>query len=171
VRAACKAARISSSAYYDWAARTAVGPSDREWEEAPVVSEMLDVHTHDDACGSLRMAAGLRRCGYRVNRTHAKRVIVEKRIVARDGMSRRVCTTIPDVTAPALPDLVRRNFSVGWPGRGACGDATDVSTGEGWLYLVVTWKHATRSGGSQVMPARATTAMKCANRPLPTLGI
>jgi putative transposase len=43
--------------------------------------------------------------------------------------------TIPDVTAPPLPDLVRRDFAVGEPGERTCGDITYIPTGEGWLYL------------------------------------
>jgi len=41
VRAACEAADVSTSAYYDWCAKVAVGPSTREWEEVLLVKEML----------------------------------------------------------------------------------------------------------------------------------
>jgi len=41
LRAACGAAEVSPSAYYDWCAKVAVGPSTREWEEALVADEML----------------------------------------------------------------------------------------------------------------------------------
>jgi putative transposase len=44
-------------------------------------------------------------------------------------------TTIPDLWAPPLPDLVQRNFSVGEPGRRTCGDITYIRTDEGWLFL------------------------------------
>jgi transposase InsO family protein len=55
--------------------------------------------------------------------------------VAQDGRRKKLRTTIPDVTAPPLPDLVRQDFSVGEPGRRTCGDITYVPTTEGWLYL------------------------------------
>ncbi len=55
--------------------------------------------------------------------------------MAQDGRRKKLRTTIPDVTAPPLPDLVRQDFSVGEPGRRTCGDITYVPTTEGWLYL------------------------------------
>jgi len=39
------------------------------------------------------------------------------------------------VSAPPLPDLVKRDFSVGEPGQRTCGDITCIGTDEGWLYL------------------------------------
>ena len=56
-------------------------------------------------------------------------------LYAKDGRRRKVRTTIPDVSAPPLPDLVRRDFSVGEPGERTCGDITYIGTDEGWLYL------------------------------------
>jgi len=132
VRAACEAAEVSTSAYYDWCAKVAASPSTREWEEALVVNEMLDVHAHhDNTYGSLRMTAELHRRGWYVNHKRIERLMAENTIVARDGRRRRVRTTIPDVSAAPLPDLVRRDFAVGEPGRRACGDITSIPTGEG----------------------------------------
>ena len=39
------------------------------------------------------------------------------------------------MSAPPLPDLVTRDFSVGTPGERTCGDITYVPTNEGWQYL------------------------------------
>ena len=136
VRAACEAAEVSTSAYYDWTAKVAAGPTEAEWDEALIVNEMHDVHAHhDDTYGSPRMTSELRRRGFCVNHKRTERLMAENGIVAKDGRRRKVRTTIPDVTAPPLPDLVRRDFSVGEPGRRTCGDITYVPTGEGWLYL------------------------------------
>jgi putative transposase len=136
VSAACEAAEVSTSAYYDWCTKVAAGPSAAEWDEALVVNEMHDVHAHhDDTYGSPRMTTELRRRGYCVNHKRIERLMAENGIVATDGRRRRVRTTIPDVTAPPLPDLVRRDFSVGAPGRRTCGDITYIRTAEGWLYL------------------------------------
>ena len=55
--------------------------------------------------------------------------------MAADGRRKKVRTTIPDVSAPPLPDLVKRDFSVGEPGLRTCGDITYVPTNEGWVYL------------------------------------
>ena len=56
-------------------------------------------------------------------------------IYARDGRRKKVRTTIPDVSAPSLPDLVGRRFAPGEPGERTCGVITYIPTGEGWLYL------------------------------------
>jgi len=136
LRAAGEAAEVSSSGYSESCLKMAAGPSDRGWEEALVGNEMLDVHArHDDTCGSSRMTAELRRRGWCVDHKRSERLVAEHGIVGGDGRRRRVRTTIPDVTAPPLPDLVRRDFAVGEPGRRAFGDITSIPTAEGWLSL------------------------------------
>ena len=136
VQAACQAAEVSVTAYYDWAAKVAGGPTGAEWDEALLVNEMHDVHAHlDDTYGSPRMTGELRRRGHCVNHKRTERLMAENAIYAKDGRRKKVRTTIPDVTAPPLPDLVKRDFTVGEPGQRTCGDITYVPTGEGWLYL------------------------------------
>ena len=56
IDAACEAAEVSPSAYYDdWAARSA-GPTEAEWDEAVLVNEMFEIHHGlDDTYGSPRM--------------------------------------------------------------------------------------------------------------------
>ena len=135
IEAACAAAEVSTSAYYDWLARSG-GPSDAEWDEAHLVDEMLEIHTGlDDTYGSPRMTDELRRRGFDVNHKRVERLMAVHGIWAKDGRRRKVRTTIPDLSAPPLPDLVRRDFSVGEPGQRTCGDITYIPTSEGWLYL------------------------------------
>ena len=136
VQAACEAAEVSPSSYYDWCAKVAAGPTAAEWDEALVVNEMYEIHAHlDDTYGSPRMTGELRRRGFCVNHKRTERLMAANGIVATDGRRKKLRTTIPDVTAAPLPDLVRRDFSVGAPGRRTCGDITYIPTGEGWLYL------------------------------------
>jgi len=135
VQAACEAAEVSTSAYYDWLAHSA-GPTDAEWDEALVVNEMRRVHDElDDTYGSPRMTDELRDRGFCANHKRVERLMAEHGIYAHDGRRRKIRTTIPDVSAPPLPDLVGRDFSVGLPGERTCGDITYIPTGEGWLYL------------------------------------
>lgn len=135
IEAACEAAEVSTSAYYDWLARSGA-PSEAEWDEALVVNEMHEIHCHhDDTYGSPRMTTELARRGYCVNHKRVERLMVENGIVAADARRKKLRTTIPDVSAPPLPDLIGRDFSVGEPARRTCGDITYVPTGEGWLYL------------------------------------
>lgn len=136
IKAACEAAEVSTSAYYDWVERTAAGPTEAEWDEARLVNEMHDVHaTLDDTYGSPRMTAELARRGFCANHKRVERLMAANAIVAKDARRKKVRTTIPDVSAPPLPDLVKRDFSVGEPGQRTCGDITYVPTEEGWLYV------------------------------------
>jgi putative transposase len=135
VDAACAAAEISTSAFYDWCTRSAQ-PSDAEWDEALIVDEMLEIHAGlDDTYGSPRMTDELKRRGYEVNHKRIERLMGTHGIFAKDGRRKKVRTTIPDVSAPPLPDLVARQFAPGTPGVRTCGDITYIATGEGWLYL------------------------------------
>lgn len=136
IEAACEAAEVSTSAYYDWLAKTAAGPTEAEWADARLVNEIIDVHRHlDDTYGSPRMTDELGRRGFCTNHKRVERLMAENGIYATDGRRKKVRTTIPDVTAPPLPDLVGRDFSVGEPGSRTCGDITYIPTDEGWLYL------------------------------------
>jgi transposase-like protein len=135
VEAACEAAEVSTSAFYDWLARSA-GPTDAEWDEALLINEIRRVHDElDDTYGSPRMTDVLRDRGFCANHKRVERVMAENDIYAQDGRRKKVRTTIPDVSAPPLPDLVGRDFRVSEPGLRTCGDITYIPTGEGWLYL------------------------------------
>ena len=135
VEAACRAAEVSTSAYYDWKAKEAAGPSGKELEDACVVAEMRAIHEELDATyGSPRMTKELRRRGFCVNHKRTERLMAEHGIVAVTPR-RSVRTTIRGDLAPPLPDLVGGDFSPGEPNRRYCGDITYVPTGEGWLFL------------------------------------
>ena len=135
VDAACAVAEVSTSAFYEWVGRCA-GPSDAEWDEALLVNEMRRVHDElDDTYGSPRMTDELADRGFCANHKRVERLMAANGIYAQDGRRRKVRTTIPAVSAPPLPDLVKRDFSVGEPGERTCGDITYIPTGEGWLYL------------------------------------
>jgi len=136
VETACEVTGVSTSAYYGWLAKVAAGPTDAEWHEALLINEMRKVHEHlDDSYGSPRMTDELRSRGHCVNHKRVERLMAEHGIYARDGRRRKLRTTIPDVSAPPLPDLVGRRFAPGEPGERTCGDITYIPTGEGWLYL------------------------------------
>jgi transposase InsO family protein len=136
VDAACEVAEVSTSAYYEWTAKTGAGRIDAEWDEALVINEMHKVHDDlDDSYGSPRMTTELASRGLCTNHKRVERLMAANGIYARDGRRKKVRTTIPDVSAPSLPDLVGRRFAPGEPGERTCGDITYIPTGEGWLYL------------------------------------
>ena len=135
VVAACEAAGVSTSGYYDWAAREAAGPTERQLAEGELVALMRDLFDEADGnYGVPRMFKALRKAGVVVN---AKRVA---RLMRLHGMAgrhrRRTCrTTFPGPDGYQIPDLVGRRFAPGAPDVAWCQDITYIPTREGWLYL------------------------------------
>jgi putative transposase len=135
VSTACEAAGVSTSGYYDWCAREAAGPTERQVAEAELVALMRDLFEAADAnYGVPRMFKALRHAGLVVNR---KRVA---RLMRLNGMAgrfrRRVCrTTFPGPDGYEIPDLVGRRFAPGAPDVAWVQDITYIPTREGWLYL------------------------------------
>jgi len=135
VRAACRAAEVSPSAYYEWREAEAAGPTEAARVEVELVAEIRQIHSElDKSYGSPRMTDELRRRGRRVNHKAVERLMRCHDIVGLTER-RRVRTTIPAEDAPPLPDLVERRFASGAPDISWCGDITYIPTDEGWLYL------------------------------------
>ena len=135
VSAACEAAGVSTSGFYDWCAREAAGPTDRQIAEAELVELMREIFDASDGnYGVPRMHRELRRAGLGVNE---KRV---RRLMRRHGMAgrcrrRRCQTTFPGPDGYLIPDLIGRRFEPGAPDTAWVQDITYIATGEGWLYL------------------------------------
>jgi len=135
VTAACEAAEVSTSGYYDWCAREVAGPTERQLAEAELVELMGEIFDAADGnYGVPRMFKELRRAGVVLNK---KKV---HRLMRRNGMAgrfrRRACrTTFPGPDGYVIPDLVGRRFDPGAPDVAWCQDITYVPTGEGWLFL------------------------------------
>jgi hypothetical protein len=87
-----------------------------------------------DTYGSPRMTDELRRRGYCVDHKRAERLMADNGFHAKDGRRKKHRTTIPDLTAPPLPDLVKRDFRVGEPGIRTCW-GHHLHPDRGWLAL------------------------------------
>jgi putative transposase len=135
VTAACQAAGVSTSGYYDRCAREAAGPTERQVAEAEQVALMREIFDASDGnYGVPRMHRELRRAGLVINK---KRV---HRLMRRHGMAgrcrrRRCRTTLPGPDGFEIPDLVGRRFEPGAPDAAWVQDITYIPTGEGWLFL------------------------------------
>lgn len=135
VKAACDAAEVSTSAYYEWKNKGSKGPSAQQRSEAILLSEIREIHAGiNESYGSPRMTRELRRRGRRVNRKRVERLMHHHDIVGVTPR-RRVRSTIHGEDAPPFPDLVERRFAPGAPDFAWCGDITYIPTDEGWLYL------------------------------------
>jgi len=135
VTAACEAAGVSTSGYYDWCEREAAGPTERQLAEAELVALMRQLF--DDADGNYgvpRMYKALRHAGVVVNRKRVARLMRLHGLAGR--FRRRTCTTtFPGPDGYQIPDLVGRRFDPGQPDVAWCQDITYIPTREGWLYL------------------------------------
>ena len=135
VSAACEAAGVSTSGYYDWCEREGAGPTERQLAEAELVALMRRLFDESDAnYGVPRMYAALRKAGVVVNRKRVTRLMRLHGMAGR--FRRRSCrTTFPGPDGYQIPDLVGRRFEPGAPDVAWCQDITYVPTREGWLYL------------------------------------
>ena len=134
VAAACQAAGVTRSAYYTWATRTALGPSDRR-QEARLVGEIRHIHARSGGTyGAPRVTAELRRGGLAVNHKRVERLMRAHGIVGHRPRRRRSLTR-PDAGAAPAPDLLGRLFDPDQPDLAWCGDITWIPTDEGWLHL------------------------------------
>jgi len=135
VETLCRVAGVAKSAYYDWEARGAAGPSPAVAEEAKVLELIRGAHKGSNgAYGEPRITEELARAGLVVNHKRVERLMRRHGIRGKCGR-KRVRTTVQDPNAEKAPDLVERHFEqleldVLW-----VGDITYIPTGQGFLYL------------------------------------
>lgn len=135
VTAACEAAGVSTSGYYDWQAREAAGPTERQQAEAALVELMREMfEAADGNYGVPRMHRDLRRAGLVVNKKKVHRLMRRAGLIGRH-QPRKLRTTIPGVDSYEIPDLIGRRFQPGAPDVAWAQDITYIPTGEGWLYM------------------------------------
>lgn len=135
VTAACSAAGIATTTFYEWAARYTAGPCERDVDEAYLINEIVRIHrASNSAYGSPMVHAQLLRLGWVVNRKKVERLMRENTIVGVFKPA-KVRTTIGADDNFEIPDLLRRRFAPGCPDVAWVGDITYIPTDEGWLYM------------------------------------
>jgi putative transposase len=143
VNAACDAAGVSRSAFYAWHERPD-GPTLAEWDEAHLIDEIVDIHRASSGTyGEPRITIELEEKGWTVNRKRTARLMRENRIKGHRPHRRRSLTKA-DEQAPAIPDLVGRQFQPELLDTVWAGDITYIRTGAGWLYLATVIDLASR---------------------------
>jgi hypothetical protein len=95
VTAACEAAGVSTSGYYDWREREEAGPSERQLAAAELVALMRELFDEADGnYGVPRMDKALRHAGLVVNKKRVRRLMRLHGMAGR--FRRRKCrTTFP----------------------------------------------------------------------------
>jgi putative transposase len=82
VVAACRAAGVSASGFYAWAAQREQGPRVVQQAEAELVAKIRTIHAESAGTyGSPRVTAELRRRGWRVNHKRVERLMAAHGIV------------------------------------------------------------------------------------------
>jgi putative transposase len=144
VVAACRAAGVSVSAFYAWAAKREQRPRVAEQTQAELVAKIRIIHAESGGTyGSPRVTHELRRRGWRVNHKRVERLMAAHGIVGHRPRRRRGLTK-PDTATPPAPDLVGRLFAPDQPDCIWVSDLTFIPTDEGWLYLASVLDLASR---------------------------
>lgn len=129
VSTACRVLGFSPQAFYKWRNRPC---SDRDWDDAHLVNEMLDIHADDPEFGYRFISDEFERHGHRVSENRVHRLCRQNQIysttVKRKGHARRPGPPVHD-------DLVARDFTAEGPNQVWVGDITEHRTDEGRLYL------------------------------------
>ena len=135
VTAACEAAGVSTSGYYDWLERRGAELTERQVAEDQLVELMQNIFDASDGnYGVPRVWKELRRAGLVVNKKKVRRLMRREGMIGRHHR-RKLVTTFPGPDGYVIPDLVGRRFDPGAPDVAWCQDITYIPTGEGWLYL------------------------------------
>ncbi|WP_109561033.1 IS3 family transposase [Mycolicibacter engbaekii] len=132
----CELLDVSRSGFYKWRKSQAAGPSPAARRRAELDVKVAALHEASDGVyGAPRILADLRDAGETVSR---KTVAASLRRQGLAGISPRTfapVTTVVDLDAPPIPDLVKRRFDTGRLDGVWTSDITYLRTGEGWLYL------------------------------------
>jgi hypothetical protein len=149
IKRMCELLEVSRSGFYEWRKSRDDGPTPAARRRAGLDAKVAKFHAASDGVyGAPRILADLRGDGERVSR---KTVAASLRRQGLAGISPRrfaPATTVVDLDAAVPKDLVGRRFDTGVLNRVWTSDITYLRTGEGWLYLLVTWNQtACRSAG------------------------
>jgi hypothetical protein len=129
---ACRALGVSRAWFYKWRDGDASARHARRRQLAVEVARVFAAHC--GRYGSPRITAELREAGWRVSVNTVAALMAEQGLVARPRRRRRGSTR-PGRGRWRAPDLVRRDFAAAGLNQKWYGDGTEISTGEGRLFL------------------------------------
>jgi putative transposase len=135
--ASCRALSVSQAWYYKWRYGDASPRRARREQLAAAIKQSFAAH--QGKWGSPRITDELRDAGWRVSEKTVAAIMREQHLVARP--KRRKPATRQGKGRWRAPDLVGRDFPASKLNQKWYGDGTELQTGEGKLYLSVTWNH------------------------------
>jgi putative transposase len=128
----CRALGVSQAWFYKWRGGALPPRAARRAALAAEVARLF--RAHHGTYGSPRITADLRDAGWQVSENTVAALMRDQHLAARRKKRRRSLTR-PGRGRWRAPDLVRRDFTAGTVNQKWFGDGTEISTGEGKLYL------------------------------------
>ncbi|WP_456274893.1 IS3 family transposase [Bacillus sp. AK031] len=147
----CEVLKVSSSGFYKWLERQAIGETEREKRKKELLQKISkSYHESLGTYGSPRVHDDLVEWNYTVSLKTVARYMQELGLRAIPE-TKFVVTTDSNHSLPLYPNVVNREFTVDTPNKVWVADITYVWTLEGWLYLssimdlfsrkIVGWSH------------------------------
>lgn len=160
--------RVSRSGYYDWCKRLAQ-PTQRAAQDLELLEEIRAIHAKFSYYGAPRVHRELVARSHHVGRHRVARLMRLHGIKAARCKIKARPRAAPPVRRPEIIDLVRRDFHADVPDALWFTDATQIRTGEGWLWAVVILDAFSRevvswATAAQETPKTALTALREALR-------
>jgi putative transposase len=132
----CQVLGVSRSGYYDWRARLE-HPRGRLVQDAALVEEIRAIHATFAYYGSPRVHQELLARSHQVGRHRVARLMRLHGIAAARCKIKSRPRAAPPARRPEIVDLVHRDFHADVADALWFTDATQIRTGEGWLWAVV----------------------------------
>jgi len=139
--AACRALGVSRSWFYKWAPGQLPPRAARRERLKAEIRRLFA--GHQGKYGSPRITADLRDEGWAVSENTVAALMREQGLAARRKKKRKA-TTRPGKGRWRAPDLIGRDFPASTVNQKWYGDGTEISTGEGKLYLASVLDVASR---------------------------
>jgi len=131
----CRYLEVARSGYYAW---LKAAPSQRAKDDQALGQLIEDeFNKHRKAYGTPRMQDRLRQLGRRHGRRRIRRLMIERKLEARQK-KRFIVTTRSDPSRQPAPNVLNREFQAEGPNLKWVSDITVVPTDEGDLYLAAT---------------------------------
>lgn len=135
VVAMCGWLAVSTSGFYEWAARPASATARRREHLCTLIGAVF-TH-HQGRYGHRRIHAVLIDSGQACSLELVRHLMRAMGLQTCQPRRRRVATTVQAEECADIPDLLDRDFTAAVPGAKLVGDITYVRTWQGWEYLAL----------------------------------
>lgn len=132
----CRVLGVSRSGYYDWCKRLEQ-PGKRMVEDLALLEEIKAIHAAFSYYGAPRVHQELLAREHYVGKHRVSRLMRINGIAAARYKIKSRPRSAPPSRRPEVGDLVKRDFHADVPDALWFTDATQIRTGEGWLWAVV----------------------------------